>query len=82
MVRARLREENMPDANFTIHDGSGKIVGLQEVQQGGDFQIMPGSNIHSNPAMPYEFTDYSPVVDQRGNNYSRTFTRQHYTKHG
>ena len=70
MVRARLREENMPDANFTIHDSNGKIVGLQEVQQGGDFEIMPGSNIHSNPAMPYEFTDfYSPVVDQRGNNY-------------
>ena len=70
MVRSRLREENMPDANFTIQDRHGRIVGLQEVQQGGDFQIMPGSNIHSNPAMPYEFTDfYSPVVDQRGNNY-------------
>lgn len=70
MVRARLREEGMPDANFTIQDRHGRIVGLQEVQQGGNFQVIPGSNIHSNPAMPYEFTDfYTPVVDQRGNNF-------------
>ena len=70
MVRSRLREEGMPDANFTIQDRHGRIVGLQEVQQGGDFQVIPGSNIHSNPAMPYEFTDfYTPVIDQRGNNY-------------
>ena len=70
MVRSRLREEGMPDANFTIQDRHGRIVGLQEVQQGGDFQVVPGSNIHSNPAMPYEFTDfYTPVIDQRGNNY-------------
>jgi len=70
MVRSRLREEGMPDSNFTIEDTHGRIVGLQEVQQGGDFRVVPGSNIHTNPAMPYEFTDfYSPVVDQRGNNY-------------
>ncbi len=70
MVRSRLREEGLPDANFSTQDSHGRVVGLQEVQQGGDFRVIPGSNIHTNPAMPYEFTDfYTPVVDQRGNNY-------------
>lgn len=70
VVRGRLREEGMPDANFTIQDQHGRVVGLQEVQQGGNFNVIPGSNIHSNPAMPHEFVDfYAPVVDQRGNNY-------------
>jgi len=70
LVRAELRREGHPDTNFTIRDKSNRIVGLQEVQQGGQFIIEPTSKIHSNPAQPYEFVDfYSPVRDYRGNNY-------------
>jgi len=70
LVRAELRREGHPDTNFTIRDKNNRIVGLQEVQQGGNFIIEPTSKIHSNPAQPYEFVDfYSPVRDYRGNNY-------------